>query len=85
MSHSVIFVNLSAPVLVSWRLVRKDFVHKLEILGCGLSLFGSFISMLDTTAEKVNPEETNILLGDAIAIIGLFLCAIWMTKNEEIV
>jgi hypothetical protein len=54
MSHSVIFVNLSAPVLVFWRLVRNDFVHKLEILGCGLSLFGSFVSMMDANAEKAN-------------------------------
>ena len=57
MSHSVIFVNLSGPVLVFWRLLRKEYVHKLEVLGCGLSLFGSFVSMLDTGAEKANPEN----------------------------
>jgi hypothetical protein len=50
-----------------------------------LAIFGSFLSILDANAEKVNPEEQNILLGDSVAIIGSFLCAIWMMKNEEIV
>jgi hypothetical protein len=43
------------------------------------------LSILDKNAEKVNAEEQNILLGDSIALIGSFLCAIWMMKNEEIV
>jgi len=85
MSHSVIFVNLSGPVMVGYRMFRKQFVHKLEILGCSVAIFGAFLSILDQSAEKVNPEEQNILLGDSVALIGSFLCAIWMMKNEEIV
>jgi drug/metabolite transporter (DMT)-like permease len=40
---------------------------------------------MDHTSEKANPAEQNILLGDGVALIGSFLCAIWMLKNEEIV
>lgn len=82
MSHSVIFVNLSGPVIVGWRFFRRQYVHRLEILGCTLAIFGSVISVLDHSSEKANPEEQNILLGDSVAFIGSFLCAIWMLKNE---
>jgi hypothetical protein len=85
MSHSVIFVNLSGPVIVGWRLIKRQSVHKLEIIGCIIAIIGSVISILDHTSQKANPEEQNILLGDSVAIIGSFLCAIWMLKNEEIV
>lgn len=85
MSHSVIFVNLSGPVIVGWRLMRKQPVHPLEILGCGIAIFGSIISILDHSSSKANADEQNLLLGDCVALIGSFLCAIWMLKNEEIV
>jgi hypothetical protein len=57
MSHSVIFVNLSGPVIVGWRLLRKQYVHSLEMVGCGIALLGSVISILDHTSEKANPAE----------------------------
>lgn len=85
MSHSVIFVNLTGPVIVGWRLFRRNYVHSQEILGCGIALFGSIISIMDHNAEKVNPEDQNIVYGDMVALIGSFLGAIWMMKNEEIV
>lgn len=81
----MIFVNLSGPVIVFWRVLKKQFVHRLEVFGCVIAIFGSFVSILDHSAEKVNPEEQNILLGDSVALIGSFLCAIWMIKNEEVV
>ena len=46
---------------------------------------GSTISIMDHSSEKANPAEQNILLGDGVALIGSFLCAIWMLKNDEIV
>ena len=85
MSHSVIFVNLSGPVIVGWRLIRRQYVHLLEIIGCGIALIGSVISILDQTSEKVNTEDQNIIFGDGVALIGSFVCALWMLKNEEIV
>lgn len=54
----------------------------MEISGCGIAILGSILSILDHTSEKANPEEQNILLGDSVALIGSFLCAIWMLKNE---
>ncbi|TNV80073.1 hypothetical protein FGO68_gene16966 [Halteria grandinella] len=85
MSHSVIMVNLSGPVIVGWRLLKRQAVHTLEISGCGIAVFGSIISIMDHTSEKVNTEDQNILLGDSVALIGSFLCALWMLKNEELV
>lgn len=85
MSHSVIFVNLSGPVIVGWRLIKRQYVHILEMFGCGIAILGSVISILDHTSQKANPDDQNIILGDSIALIGSFLCAIWMMKNEEIV
>lgn len=55
------------------------------MLGCGVAILGSVISILDHSSQKANPEDQNILLGDSVALIGSFLCAIWMMKNEEIV
>ncbi len=57
MSHSVIFVNLSGPVIVGWRLLKKKSVHKLEIIGCAIAILGSSISIMDHSSEKVNPED----------------------------
>ena len=85
MSHSVIFVNLSGPVIVGWRLFKHVPVHAMELSGCGVAILGSILSILDQSSEKANPEDQNILLGDSVALIGSFLCAIWMLKNEEIV
>jgi hypothetical protein len=44
-------------------------------------MIGSTISIMDHTSEKVNPDDQNILLGDSVALLGSFLCAIWMMKN----
>ncbi len=85
MSHSVIFVNLSGPVIVGWRLIKKQSVHRLEVIGCAIALIGSTISIIDHASEKTNPDDQNILLGDSVALLGSFLCAIWMMKNQEIV
>jgi hypothetical protein len=57
MSHSVIFVNLSGPVIVVYRLIKRQYVHKLELLGCSVALLGSFVSIMDKSAEKVNTAE----------------------------
>ena len=81
MSHVVIFVNLSGPVMVSYRLIMKQPVHKYEILGCLIAVVGSVLSVFDHKAEKVNAGEQNIIFGDCIALIGSFLCAVWMMKN----
>lgn len=85
MSHCVIFVNLTGPVIVSYRMIRRQYVHKLEIIGCSVAIFGSFVSVMDKSAEKTNTEDQNIWLGDLIAFLGSFLNAVWMVKNEEIV
>ena len=81
----MIFVNLSGPVIVFWRILNKLFVHKLEMLGCAIAIFGSVVSIMDHSASKANPEEQDIFFGDVVALMGSFLCAIWMIKNEEIV
>jgi predicted acyltransferase (DUF342 family) len=57
MSHSVIFVNLSGPVIVGWRLYRNYPVHAMEMSGCGVAILGSILSIMDHTSEKANPEE----------------------------
>ena len=57
MSHSVIFVNLSGPVIVGWRLLNKRYVHSLEIIGCLIAIIGSIISIMDNSSNKVNPED----------------------------
>ena len=85
MSHSVIFVNLSGPVIVGFRLINGKFVHVLEIIGCSVAIFGSFVTIMDGNAAKMNTEEQHIFFGDMIALIGSFLNAVWMIKNEEVV
>ena len=85
MSHSVILVNLSGPVIVGHRLYTRRPVDPLELSGCGVALLGSILFVLDTSSEKANPEDQNLLLGDSIALIGSLLCAVWMVKNSQIV
>ena len=55
------------------------------MLGCGIAIAGSVVSIMDHSSEKVNTEDQNILFGDSVALIGSFLCALWMLKNENIV
>ena len=57
MSHSVIFVNLSSPVIVAYKMIRKEFVHRLEVIGCAIAIGGSIISIMDHSSQKVNTED----------------------------
>ena len=54
----------------------------MEISGCAIAIIGSIVSIMDNNSEKVNVEDQNILLGDSVALLGSFLCAVWMLKNE---
>jgi len=56
MSHSVILVNLSGPVIVAHRLYIRKLVDPLELSGCGVALLGSFLFVMDGTSEKAKPE-----------------------------
>lgn len=57
MSHSVIFVNLSGPIIVAARFFKKEPIQTLETLGCCVAIFGSILSVFDKAAEKTNSED----------------------------
>jgi hypothetical protein len=50
MSHALIFSNLGGVIIVIYSLVRRTFVHKLEIIGTGIALLGCLIAVLDRKA-----------------------------------
>lgn len=54
MTHCLIFSNLGGIVLVIVSLVRRIFVHKLEIIGTSIALLGCLITVLDRKAMKVD-------------------------------
>ena len=54
MTHALIFSNLGGIVLVVYSLIRRIFVHKLEIIGTSIAVLGCLITVLDRNAKKVD-------------------------------
>lgn len=54
MTHALIFSNLGGIVLVIYSLIRRIFVHKLEIIGCSIAIIGCLVTVLDRKAMKVD-------------------------------
>lgn len=54
MSHVLIFSNLGGVLIVIHSMMKGEFVHKLEVVGTGIALFGCTISVMDRSAKKVD-------------------------------
>jgi drug/metabolite transporter (DMT)-like permease len=57
MSHAMIFSNLGGILIVIYSIVKRQFVHKLEIIGTIIALLGCFITILDNNAKKVDTSQ----------------------------
>jgi drug/metabolite transporter (DMT)-like permease len=57
MSHASIFNSLGGVVIVIARLATKRYVHHLEIAGTAIAVAGCFVTLMDSSAEKVNNEN----------------------------
>lgn len=79
MSHASIFNSLGGAIIVLVRLILRKFVHKLELLGTLIALLGCTVILFDAHAEKMDSENQNIPLGDAIGIIGSVGSALYFT------
>ncbi len=68
MSHALIFSNLGGILIVVYSLIKRRFVHKLEIVGTMIAVAGCGLTILDGNAKKVDTSQQNIPLGDVIAL-----------------
>jgi drug/metabolite transporter (DMT)-like permease len=57
MSHVLIFSNLGGVLIVIFSVLRGIFVHKQEIMGTIIALFGCIITVLDQKAKKVDSSQ----------------------------
>ena len=81
MSHSSIFNSLGGVFIVIGRLFLRRYVHKLEILGTGIALLGCVATLLDTNAEKVDVQKSNMPLGILISMMGSISGAIYFNVS----
>jgi drug/metabolite transporter (DMT)-like permease len=57
MSHALIFSNLGGILIVIYSLIRRKYVHKLEILGTIIAVLGCGLTVLDKSAKKVDISQ----------------------------
>jgi hypothetical protein len=57
MTHCCILINLSGILIVMQRIIYKQRVHKLEIIGTVIALTGCVVTIFDDGAEKVDPTH----------------------------
>lgn len=57
MSHSLIFSNLGGILIIVYSLVKRRFVHKLEIVGTLIAVAGCMLTVLDNNAKKVDVSQ----------------------------
>jgi drug/metabolite transporter (DMT)-like permease len=79
MSHASIFNSLGGAVIVLVNHILRRPVHRLEIIGTLIALIGCSVVLCDGNAEKVDAENQNIPLGDAIGILGSVSAALYFT------
>jgi drug/metabolite transporter (DMT)-like permease len=84
-SHALILQNLGGIEMVALYLIRRIYVHKLEIIGSSVAIFGCFITVLDKEAKKIDPSSQNIVLGDLFALSSSFFTASYYYANSKIV
>ncbi|CDW90216.1 UNKNOWN [Stylonychia lemnae] len=71
--------------LVIFRTVSKKPVHKFELIGLFLAIFGCFISVLDKDVQKVDQSSLNIVVGDISGILCSLASAFYYQFNAQLV
>jgi drug/metabolite transporter (DMT)-like permease len=54
-SHACIFTSLGGIIIVIYKLIKRETIHKYEIIGTIISLVGCVITIFDPNAAKVDP------------------------------
>jgi hypothetical protein len=84
MSHAEIFASLSGGYMILYRLISRLPISKTEILASIIAYAGAFIISLDKDAQKVNPEDQNIVLGNLICLLSSLFGALSLEYSENL-
>ena len=57
MSHVLIFSNLGGVLIVIHSMAKGEYVHKLEVIGTAIALIGCTVSVMDSSAKKVDASS----------------------------
>ena len=83
--HTCLFGGLGGAFIVIYCLVKRLYVHKLEIFGTLLSILGCGIAIFDSSAAKMNSVNQNIPLGDFIASFSSLFLAVYFSLQGRYV
>lgn len=70
MSHAELFASLSGSFIIVYKVLTRKLISKIEILSTIIAFSGALIISLDSSAQKVNPLDENIILGNMICLLS---------------
>jgi drug/metabolite transporter (DMT)-like permease len=80
-SHTLVLGNLGGAILICVSLLRRENVHRLELIGTSIAVFGCVITVIDPKAQKADSKSQNIPLGDLLAICASFFTALYFQQS----
>jgi drug/metabolite transporter (DMT)-like permease len=83
MSHANLFSSLCAVIIVAYRLATFEKVTKVEIIGTAIAIFGCVMTSFDRSADKADPGESNIGLGNFLSFLSSIFATIYILKGLE--
>ena len=73
--HAIVLNNLCGPFILAANLICRLPVHRLEWLGCIVSIIGAAALIFDPAAEKTDGSKASIY-GDMFALVGALFGAL---------
>ncbi|KJE88414.1 hypothetical protein CAOG_00072 [Capsaspora owczarzaki ATCC 30864] len=69
LAHAYLFNNLHSVIIVLFRIIKRQPVMVIEIVGTAISVLGAGLALVNVTGNA-QFSTTNIVIGDMIALVG---------------